>query len=126
MGPNANKPEKVVTDGLYAYKNAFNKEFYTMKTPRTQHIRHIRLAGDMNNNIIERLHGTKRDREKVMRGLKKEETPIISMQNIYYNRVRPHQALEGKSPADLARNGTDVSSYSRGTWNNGSDIRARC
>jgi len=95
------KPERVVTDGLQAYKSAFNKEFYTMKTPRTQHISHIRLAGDMNNNIVERLHGTKRDREKVMRRLKKEETPIIQMQNIYYNHVRPHQGL-GETPAGRA------------------------
>jgi hypothetical protein len=56
----------------------------------------------MNNNIIERLHGTKREREKVMRGLKTEETPIIPMQDIYYNFIRPHQALEGKTPAEKA------------------------
>jgi hypothetical protein len=37
-----------------------------------------------------------------MRGLKNEETPIIPMQNIYYNHVRPHQGLEGKTPAEKA------------------------
>jgi hypothetical protein len=36
---------------------------------RTEHIRHIRLAGDYNNNKMERLNGEIRDREKVMRGL---------------------------------------------------------
>jgi transposase-like protein len=96
------KPEKVVTDGLHAYRDAFNKEFFTLRNPRTEHISHIRLAGDMNNNIVERLHGTKRDREKVMRGLKNEETPIIPMQDIYYNHVRPHQGLDGRTPAEKA------------------------
>lgn len=96
------KPERIVSDGLQAYKKAFNKEFYTMKTPRTEHISHIRLAGDLNNNIVEKLHGTKRDREKVMRGLKTDETPIVPMQDIYYNHVRPHQGLEGKTPAEKA------------------------
>jgi len=96
------KPEKVVTDGLHAYKDAFNKEFFTLRKPRTEHVSHIRLAGDMNNNLIERLHGTKRDREKVMRGLKTEETSIVPMQDIYYNHIRPHQGLEGKTPAEKA------------------------
>jgi len=54
-------------------------KFFTLKKPRTEHISHIRLDGDMNNNLIERLHGTRRDREKVMRGLKTEETPIVPM-----------------------------------------------
>jgi len=86
--------------GQHDYKKAFNKEFYTLKGPRTEHISHIHLTGDMNNNIVERLHGTKRDREKTFRGLKMEETPIIPMQDIYYNFVRPHQALKGKTPAE--------------------------
>ncbi len=67
---------------------------------RTQRISHIRLSGDLNNNIIERLHGTKRTREKVMRGLKTDETPIVPMQGIYYNYVRP-QSLRGE---DSSRN----------------------
>ena len=41
-----------------------------------------------------------RDREKVMRGLKKPETPIIPGYQIYHNYLRPHEALEGKTPAD--------------------------
>ena len=32
---------------------------------------HIRLQGDHNNNKLERFDGEVRDREKVMRGLKK-------------------------------------------------------
>ncbi|MGA2574178.1 MAG: DDE-type integrase/transposase/recombinase [Candidatus Methanomethylicaceae archaeon] len=94
------KPERIISDGLPAYKKAVIKEFFTIRKPRTEHVSHIHLTGDINNNLIERLHGTKRDREKVFRGLKKEETPIIPMQDIYYNFVKPHQALQGKTPAE--------------------------
>lgn len=31
------------------------------------------------------MHGSIREREKVMRGLKAEDTPIIPMNQIYYN-----------------------------------------
>ncbi len=37
-----------------------------------------------------------------MRGLKNEETPIVPMQDIYYNYIRPHQGLKGKTPAEKA------------------------
>jgi len=60
----------------------------------------IRIQGDHNNNKMERLNGEIRDREKVMRGLKKPDTPIIPGYQIYHNYVRPHEALEGKTPAD--------------------------
>ena len=94
------KPKTLVTDGLQGYHEAWRKEYYTMKKETcTRHIRHIRIQGDMNNKM-ERLNGEIRDREKVMRGLKKPETPIIPGYQIYHNYVRPHEALQGKTPAD--------------------------
>jgi len=66
----------------------------------TLHIRGTTLSGDRNNNKMERLNGEVRDREKVMRGLKKTETPIIPGYQIYHNYLRPHEALEGRTPAD--------------------------
>jgi hypothetical protein len=47
-----------------------------------------------------RLNGEIRDREKVMRGLKREDTPILAGYQIYHNYVRPHEALDGHTPAD--------------------------
>jgi hypothetical protein len=41
-----------------------------------------------------------------MRGLKKEETPISKGFQIYYNFVKPHQALNGQTPAQKAGIGT--------------------
>jgi putative transposase len=95
------KPKTLITDGLQGYHEAWRKEYYTMKKETcTRHIRHIRVQGDMNNNKMERLNGEIRDREKVMRGLKKPETPIIPGYQIYHNYVRPHEALEGRTPAE--------------------------
>jgi transposase-like protein len=94
------KPETIITDGLPAYHDAYKKEFWTLKGPRTQHINAIKLKGDRNNNKMERLNGEIRDREKVMRGLKKSDTPIIQGIQIYHNYIRPHEGLNGKTPAD--------------------------
>jgi len=56
----------------------------------------------MNNNKMERLNGEIRDREKVVRGVKKENSPLLTGYQIYHNYLRPHMALGGKTPADLA------------------------
>jgi putative transposase len=95
------KPEVVVTDGLHSYIEAFKKEFWTLKNPRTQHIARAGIRGRTNNNIVERLHGTIRERNKVMRGLKSERTAqtMLETYRSYYNILRPHSALNGKTPA---------------------------
>ena len=49
---------------------------------------------------MERLNGEIRDREKTMRGLKKDETPILKGYQIFHNYIRPHEGLEGKTPSE--------------------------
>ncbi len=58
----------------------------------------------IDNNIVERLHGTIRERTKVMGGLDNEQSAIrmIEGQRIYCNYLRPHMALNGKTPAEVA------------------------
>jgi transposase-like protein len=94
------KPQVFITDGLAAYHDAYKKEFWTLKGPRTEHVRHITLRGDHNNNKMERLNGELRDREKTMRGLKITDTPILAGYQLFHNYIRPHEALDGKTPAD--------------------------
>jgi transposase-like protein len=94
------KPMTLITDGLPAYHDAFKKEFWTLKGPRSEHVNTIRLRGDMNNNKMERFNGEIRDREKTMRGLKTKETPILTGYQIFHNFIREHEALEGKTPAE--------------------------
>jgi len=53
-----------------------------------------------NNNRVERLNGTLRERVKVQRGWKTHKSAIAEGQRIYYNFVKPHQALDGKTPAE--------------------------
>ncbi len=50
-----------------------------------------------------RLNGTLRERVKVQRGWKTMETPLAEGNRIQYNFVKPHMALEGKTPAQQAR-----------------------
>jgi transposase-like protein len=95
------RPKLLITDGLPAYHQAYMKEYQTNSVAMTtHHIRKITLAGEQNNNKMERLNGEIRDREKVMRGLKREDTPILTGYQIYHNYVRPHEALDGCTPAD--------------------------
>jgi transposase-like protein len=99
------RPMAIVTDGLRAYEDAISKEFYTMKAPRTEHVRIPNIRDRSNNNMVERLHGTIRQRNKVMRGLDDAQTAQTMMDGlrIYYNFMRPHMALDGKTPAQKAR-----------------------
>jgi putative transposase len=95
-------PETLITDGLPAYHDAYKKEFWTMrKDTRTEHINAIKLKGDMNNNKMERFNGEVRDREKVIRGLKKDDTSILTGYQLFHNFIRPHEALEGKTPSEM-------------------------
>ncbi len=51
---------------------------------------------------MERMNGEVRDREKVMRGLKRTDTPILKGYQLFHNFIRPHEALDGDTPADRA------------------------
>jgi hypothetical protein len=72
----------------------------TVLIDSTVHIRQITLTGKHNNNKMERINGEIRDREKVMRSLKKTDTPILTGYRIYHNYIRGHEALDGRTPAD--------------------------
>jgi transposase-like protein len=97
----AKQPKILITDGLPAYRDAFMKEYWT-RTNGAQHIRDIQFDGKIHNNKMERLNGEIRDREKVMRGLEKVDTLILDGYQIYHNYVRPHEGLDGRTPADAA------------------------
>ena len=91
------EPTFLITDGLASYQSAASREFRN-----TVHIAKVGIQGEVNNNRIERLHGTMRERNKVMRAIKKPDSPFIEGQRLYYNHIRPHQGLNGKTPAQAA------------------------
>lgn len=107
------RPMAVVTDGLRACQDAITKEFFTLKSPRTEHVRVPNIRDRSNNNMVERLHGTIRQRNKVMRGLDDEATAQTMMDGlrIYYNFIRPHIALNGKTPAQKANIESDEAQW---------------
>lgn len=96
------RPLTLISDGAPNFQDAYAQEFWTMQNPRTTHIRHIHLRKDHNNNKMERLNGEVRDREKVMRGLKRMDTPILKGYQLYHNYFRPHEGLNGDTPASQA------------------------
>ena len=109
------KPEAFVTDSLGSYGKAYRKVFpdHYLRNPQ---VRHAKLKGnkpqfipyagfmkEISNNPVERLHGTMRERDKVMRGLKTKPTADAYAEGYktYYNFVRKHSKL-GKTPAEEA------------------------
>lgn len=96
------KPLTLITDGAQNYRDAFRREFYTNHKPQSVHIRDIRMSGHIHNNKMERMNGEVRDREKVMRGLKRMDTPILKGVQIYHNFIKPHEGLNGRTPAEAA------------------------
>ena len=61
------------------------------------------MAGDMNNNQMESFNGnTVRLREEATRGLKSEDSAILTGLRLYHNFVRPHLGLPGNITPDEA------------------------
>lgn len=54
--------------------------------------------------MIEIYHAAFRERDKVIRGFKSEKTADRYIENwkTYYNFVKPHMALNGLTPSDVA------------------------
>ena len=74
-----------------------------MKNPRIKNIHSISVRDQGLNSLVERLHGSIRDREKTMRRMQKKESAqkIIEAMRIHYNYCREHSTL-GKTPAEQA------------------------
>jgi putative transposase len=95
---NGNLPNAVNTDSHRSYRDGISKAF--------ANIEHVAKCGinkpHANNNRIERLNGTLRERVKLQRGWKSKKSMIAEGQRIHYNFVKPHMALKGQTPAEEA------------------------
>lgn len=99
-------PSKIHTDSLNSYH-----EVVKTTMPNAEHIANCGVRKQhANNNRIERLNGTVRERVKVQRGWKTIKTELAEGQRIHYNFVKPHMALEGKTPANAV--GIEVKGWS--------------
>jgi hypothetical protein len=87
-----------VLDAHRSYREAVSKTF-----PSVEHVARCGVnKPHANNNRIERLNGTLRERVKVQRGWKSKKSQITEGQRIHYNFVKPHMALNGKTPAEAS------------------------
>ncbi len=68
------------------------------------HIGGIGIRDRINNNKLERYHGTYRERDKVMCGLEGKETATQMLENYrtYYNFIREHSSLDGHTLSEIA------------------------
>ncbi len=103
------KPRVVITDSLPSYPQAIGDVFGA-------NVRHIKYKGftqQPNNNILERFHGTLKSRTKIMRGLKSTETAKLFTDGwlVFYNFMRPHESLKGRTPAKVSGIQFPYSSY---------------
>lgn len=90
------QPMILVTDGCHSYRRSIEKVL-----PETNHVRLTSIRDKRtNNNNIERLNGTIRDRIKVMRGMQNQKSAneMTSAYANYYNFIKPHSAI-GTTPA---------------------------
>ncbi|HLD05558.1 MAG TPA: DDE-type integrase/transposase/recombinase [Candidatus Nanoarchaeia archaeon] len=91
------QPVFLLTDGRHPLTKSIEKVM-----PETYHIRLAKLTDKrQNNQNIERLNGTIRDRIKTMRGFQNAETAeaMTSAYRNYYNFIKPHTTLNGSTPA---------------------------
>ncbi len=91
-------PQAVITDKLKSYLDVrYGKD--------TEHRQGGIARVEDNTQKIERFHGTLKQRTKVMRGLKNFETALDFTDGwlVHYNYLRPHESLQDKTPAEVAR-----------------------
>ena len=99
-------PETLVSDGAANFHHAWREQYaprnYTQK--QTTHINQVEFDGEHHNNQMESFNGaTIRHREKVVRGLKREDSAILTGLQLYHNYVRGHLGLtHSATPAEAA------------------------
>jgi putative transposase len=93
-------PKRITADGLRAYDDGIERAFGS----DTKRILGNPFDTENSTNLIERWHGTLKDRTKVMRGLKSLATAkkILAGWLTYYNLFRAHESLDDKTPAQTA------------------------
>src|SRR3989338_3374126 len=103
----AGQPVFLITDGRHSLTSSIRKEM-----PLASHVRLTKLTDKrQNNQNIERLNGTVRDRIKPMRGFGSAETATVMTDAFrnYYNFIKPHNSIGGSTPATMAGIGGEES-----------------
>lgn len=107
------RPKLIITDKLYSYEGAFNKVFYSMYLAyKVRHLQSEGMASYYNTNMIERFHGTIKQRTKIMRDLKTPQSARIMLDGYinHYNFFMEHKYL-GTTPAIKAGIGKGINNW---------------
>lgn len=93
-------PKTVITDKLAAYLDGVELAFGA----ETKHLPAKRLTTKDGTQVIERFHGTLKDRTKVLRSFMRKGTAKTFTDGwlAHYNFFRPNSAIGGKTPAEAA------------------------
>ena len=103
-------PKKVITDKLYAYWDGIELVFGA----DTEHVQSSPFAkGSESTSKIERWHSILKERTKVMKAFKNIDTLIQFTDGflVYYNYLKPHHSLYGKTPAEVAKVDYDAKNW---------------
>ena len=106
------RPKEVLTDQNASYIDGIEQAYGS----DTEHVignpfKH-KETGESTSEI-ERFHGTLKDRTKVFRAFHDVETLIQFTDGwlVYYNYFKPHESLEGKTPAEAAHVKYDIHNW---------------
>ena len=102
-------PEKIITDKLYAYWDGIELVFGA----DTEHVQSSPFAHGDSTSKIERFHSTLKERTKVMKAFRNIDTLMQFTDGflVYYNYLKPHHSLKGKTPAEVAGVKYDVKNW---------------
>jgi transposase-like protein len=109
----------ITTDGLMGYPSVIQSVFgYNRHEQKYNviHHRNVSIKDEGFNYPIERLHNNIRTRTKVFRGFHgstESAKSIMKGFEIYYNFIRPHLSLNGKTPSEFA---TDIKLKENNKW----------
>lgn len=95
-------PSEILTDGWVGYPDAVEQAYGA----NAKHIKSKPFAeADLSTNLMERWNGTLKDRLKTMRGMNRNSNFQLILEGFvfFYNYLRPHMALGGKTPAQVAK-----------------------
>lgn len=103
-------PSVILTDGWAGYPDAIERAYGA----DSKHISSKPFTDkELSTNLMERWNGTLKDRLKPMRGMDRNANMQLILDGFvfYYNYTRPHMALGGKTPAQVAKTGYPYDSW---------------